>query len=163
MAVGCTSTSPPPVSQEGLDVTRATSALARLGFSYAEIHIFADESLAAYSYSDGSIFLSRGLIDKTTDDQLAAVLAHELGHLTRVQTPVIQSRYTLEGSGRLDQEQQADDFACSLLLARSIPVSSLAQVLTLTRDDPCTATELKPALTRRIVRLPVGADLRVRP
>jgi len=47
------------------------------------IKIFDDEPINAISLPGGYVYLFRGLIEKTeNDDQLAGVIAHEVGHIT---------------------------------------------------------------------------------
>jgi len=44
--------------------------------------ILKDESINAFALADGYIYIYRGLLDEIeTDDELAAVLAHEIGHI----------------------------------------------------------------------------------
>jgi hypothetical protein len=136
---GCASTPPPTSNLQSPNAFRASDVLTLLGFPLANVHIIESDSLAAYSYSDGSIYLTRALIDRTTNNQLAAVIAHELGHLAAA--PTSPARFALEGSTHI-------------LLSHNIPPTSLSQSLTLVRDDPQTPPNLKPALTQRISRLP---------
>ena len=40
-----------------------------------------EPAVTAYGWRGGNLFLTRGLVDVMDDDELAAAVAHELGHL----------------------------------------------------------------------------------
>jgi Zn-dependent protease with chaperone function len=65
---------------------RAEVALARLRRSGAQggvaVRVLASSSIAAFAWHDGSIFVTRGLVERLDADLLCAALAHELAHLT---------------------------------------------------------------------------------
>ncbi len=57
---------------------RITTGLPR---THLFIHVLNSPSPAAFSFPDGSIYVARGLAERLTNDELAAAIAHELGHL----------------------------------------------------------------------------------
>jgi predicted Zn-dependent protease len=73
--------------------------------------------LAAFAWPDGSVLVTRDLVDLLDDDQLAAALAHEIGHLIDgghlAKTPA-----ALAGRPADDEpERRADRTGCALLAA----------------------------------------------
>lgn len=52
----------------------------------------------AFAYPGGQIFVTSGLLDATTDDELAAVIGHEVGHVLRRHS---QKRLVQQRLGRL--------------------------------------------------------------
>lgn len=105
---------------------------------------------AAWSWGDGRIVVTNGLVDLLSDDELAAVLAHELGHiyLAHPSTPG-KAPFALRGNG-IEEERLADAAAVRLLRQVSIPPAALRSALTLVRDSPLTPHALKEGLTERI-------------
>lgn len=64
---------------------RAEVALARLRRSSkggVAVRVLASPSIAAFAWLDGSIFVTRGLVERLDADMLCAALAHELAHLS---------------------------------------------------------------------------------
>jgi peptidase M48-like protein len=63
---------------------RAQAALARLADAGAgvTVRVLGESDPAAFAWRDGTVFVTRGLVALLSDDELAAALAHELGHLT---------------------------------------------------------------------------------
>jgi Zn-dependent protease with chaperone function len=45
------------------------------------IRVLAADTFAAYGWRGGELFVTRGLVDLLDDQELAAALAHEMGHL----------------------------------------------------------------------------------
>jgi Zn-dependent protease with chaperone function len=82
--------------------------------------------VAAYSYPDGSIFITRGLVDRSTDDEIAAAVAHELGHL--LGDGHLRGLATLRGTDG-DAEARADAVGCEALVAQGIPPDAMARML----------------------------------
>lgn len=46
-----------------------------------KFHIVEDEGMNAFALPGGYIFVNSGLIEKTSEDELAFVIAHEIGHI----------------------------------------------------------------------------------
>lgn len=114
-------------------------AAARLGLQGVELGLSHRPGVGAWSWRSGRIRLTRGLVDLVDDDQLAAALAHEAGHL--------------EGDGRHDGaglqdttdaavEARADRLGCRRLAARGIAPRAMIRLLEALdaafawRDDP---------------------------
>ena len=80
-----------------------------------EIHVVEDEAFNAYTIGGGKIFINTGLIESElgvkTDDELAAVIAHEIAHVT--------ARHGSESGGKValaklaDKDLRTDTFAAS--------------------------------------------------
>jgi predicted Zn-dependent protease len=88
--------------------------------------VLASDAVAAYSYPDGSIFITRGLVDRSTDDEIAAAVAHELGHL--LGDGHLRGLATLRGADG-DVEARVDAAGCEALVAQGIPPDAMARML----------------------------------
>jgi hypothetical protein len=112
---------------------RAAAALRRLlpdAPSALALHLLDTSDPVAYSFPDGSLYLSRALARQLPDDALAATLAHELGHLLldgHLRSP--ESLRGLPLAQDADVERAADRIATRLLRAAHIPPAALAAAL----------------------------------
>jgi hypothetical protein len=143
-----------PIHREWTALDRAEAALGRLRPSYQGpifIRLSDCRDPAAYSWSDGTICLTQGLLCLLNDDEISAVIAHELGHLTHVEGGCMG--FAL-GGPRTADEQEADAVGIMLLRTSGIPPGSLAHALAKVRDVPQTPAVLRRALTARIALLP---------
>jgi hypothetical protein len=142
---------------EGQQLVIATKQLSRLTHSTGEragepslrIHVLNRADAAAYCWPSGDIYLSRGLVDHLSEDELAAAIAHELGHLILAQGR--KNAFALLGSGgdHNDVEHRADLAGCQVLAASGVPESTMAAMLrTVLSYESDAAT--RAALTRRI-------------
>lgn len=139
----------------GAEQVRAEAALARLGIGQAPtvcVRVLSNESLGAWTFPDGSMFVTRRLVAMLSEDELAAVLAHEAGHLrsaARLATGV-----AFDGAlAPTGCEERADDEGRSILRSRSIPQAALISALTKVRDAASTLPSVRSALDARILRL----------
>lgn len=103
----------------GIDVTNNTYSahkllfvgnrlLGALGIGECDfkITIVSDPRDNAYCLSDGNIFIGVGMLELfKSDDEIACVLAHEMGHI------VLEHR----GDGGVTYEREADSFALNLM------------------------------------------------
>jgi Zn-dependent protease with chaperone function len=94
----------------------------------AGVYVLESPKIAAYAWPDGSIFLTSALLEMLEFQEISAVIAHELGHLSR-------SRATRDASALLgatqpgDDESRADEFACDLLRHSRLAPQTLAAAL----------------------------------
>ncbi len=116
------------------------------------VRVLASGEPAAYTWPNGEVYVTTGLIDLLDDEELAAALAHEMGH--RAGTG--RSRRVLSLRGRkegLEAELEADRVGVSLLRAAAIRPEKMAVMLSKVRDG----AHLKPVyvadINRRIERL----------
>jgi Zn-dependent protease with chaperone function len=81
----------------------------------------------AWSWPDGRIRVSRPLVAALDDDELAAVIAHELGHLALGASGPVHS---VAGTDRhLAAEVAADRAGCALLAARGVRPAAMVRML----------------------------------
>ena len=114
---------------------KATAALARVAgqtlASRLDVKVLDSSSPVAYSFPDGSIYIARGLVDRLTPDELAAVIAHEMGHLFHDGN--IPSPAALRGIGSIshsrDIESAADCLGRQLLIEQGIDPKALPNAL----------------------------------
>jgi Zn-dependent protease with chaperone function len=136
-----------------LDRARRVAGLVQVECSPAvEIGVLDSAAAAAYAWPSGQIFLTRQLVTDLDDDQLAAAIAHEVGHL--VEGGHLESRASsgaLVGIG--DAERRADRFAASVLEDRGISREAMVAMLERVRSRAGSQTGLGKALSRRIAEL----------
>ncbi len=91
-------------------------------------NVLNSDAVAAYAWPDGSVYLTRGLMSILTDEQLAAVLAHEAGHL--LDHGYIASARSLQGhTDRVDREVRADRIGCQLLQSLGLSRGAMIDML----------------------------------
>ena len=91
-------------------------------------HMLQNSSITAYTWPAGDVFVTAALVDHATDDEIAAAMAHELGHL--LGDGHIATVVSLQGNpGPLDVEQRADLLGCQLLLATGRSPQAMIQTL----------------------------------
>jgi hypothetical protein len=147
------------VTPSGCDSLRASAALARLNPPTLKPSVFVlcNESLGAWTFADGNIFVSEGLIRILSDDELAAVLAHEIGHLRSANR--LTSGAAFDGiTASIEIEAWADDQGRLLLKLRHIPEASLPAALLKVRNARATPIWMRAALDYRIHRLTTDAN-----
>jgi hypothetical protein len=91
--------------------------------------------LGAWAWPDGRVEVSRALVDRLDDEELAAALAHELGHLLDGgHLPgaglARDAPLGLRGDrGADDIEARADRIGCTLLAHRGVACTAMARML----------------------------------
>jgi hypothetical protein len=160
-SAGCASTAP-SAGPTGvghaarLDRVRGVAwpLLGRCGAVAPRLELMGGVAPAAYSWPDGRIVVSSGLVDVLDDKELAAAIAHEIGHLLNdghLGTGVA----ALSGSGASgsDEEERADETGARLLAACRFPPEAMARMLGRVKDSPHAPADCRAGLARRIERL----------
>ena len=113
------------------------------------LHVLDSETVSAFSWPDGRVFVTQGLMDRCTDGELAAAIAHELGHvLGDGHVPAVAG---LRGCDRdLDEEQRADHVGTELLLAGGLPPAEMAAILRIVMESGELGPGCRQSLARRI-------------
>ncbi|WP_339776966.1 M48 family metallopeptidase [uncultured Methylophaga sp.] len=110
-----------------------------------EIHVVEDERFNAFTIGGGKVFINTGLIDSSlgvrTDDELAAVIAHEIAHVTarhasetRTKLAVAQladsdlKNQVFEASFTTNQEKEADKYAVIYLALAGFDPQSASEI-----------------------------------
>jgi Zn-dependent protease with chaperone function len=137
----------------GSSQVRAESVAARLRNGsppqHLTFHILASGDARAYSWPDGAIYLTQGLMDRLSDDELAAAIAHECGHLIKPfgTASVVGLRGCDKGQA---VEMQADAIGVQLLRANNIPTSTMAQMLQKVHDSADVSDACRQKIEQRI-------------
>jgi len=133
---------------------RAQAALNALQYSSqnARVYVLESPSDAAYAWPDGSIFLTSALLEILEPQEIAAVIAHELGHLSDRPTPS-QASALFGKSQHLDDESRADEFACDLLQRSGLAPRALASALRKVQLAPGISDQQRQALLERVNRI----------
>ena len=117
------------------------------------INILKSDDLAAWSWPDGHIYVTRGLERRLDDNELAAVIGHELGHVLSRSHSENTAAFLGKCAGG-DVEQAADQVGVHLLEAAHLPPtaarSALRKLLASTDLNP----QCRAAIEARIARLP---------
>jgi len=112
------------------------------------IAVFASDQLCAYAWPSGHLFVSRGLVDRLTDAELAAAIAHELGHL--LCDGYIQGPVSLCGPGvPSEREIRADAAGLALLHAAGLPMQPMVSMLAKVAAS-VDSTQSRAAMQQRI-------------
>jgi len=124
----------------GQQDARAREIMSRLvaGLTGAPVHVqvLGTRELTAYSFPDGALFVSRGLMEAADNDEVAAAMAHELGHLIsdgHLQGPAALHRK----NENPDVEARADDVGCRVLQMEGVPPRAMMRMLELVADRTC--------------------------
>jgi Zn-dependent protease with chaperone function len=144
--------------QGGVDVSpkplkRAQAIADRLAAGNPDLRVrvcvLATKSPSAFSWPDHSVFVTRGLLDRLTDEELAAAIAHELGHL--LNDGHVQTAYGLHGRGEpLDAEARADATGIDLLESKGVRADAMASMLTKVCNSGSVSGACGDALRHRI-------------
>lgn len=152
--VGCTATPRQSIDAfnhrhggtlEGPPAQRARAVGQRLldahpHWAHVRIFVLDTPSVAAYSWPNAEIYLTRGLLDKCTDRQLTAIIAHELGHLVNDAA----SPSAVQGD-RLAIEKNADRIGAELLHAAGFDPSAMPSAL-----EVVCAAQTNPTITSHL-------------
>ena len=134
---------------EALAAVGGSRAVGARGYRFA---ILDSDRVNAYAMPVASVFVTRGLLRVcASEEELAAVLAHEIAHTNAWLTP---------GADAREAELQADAAAVALLERARYPAGALRVLLArLSRldDEPRRLSRSHPALVARLRALPVAA------
>ncbi|MDQ3439452.1 MAG: M48 family metalloprotease [Planctomycetota bacterium] len=154
----------------GAPQQRADRALARLRASGAlnqslTVSVLNTRSVAAFCWRSGAVFVTRGLLDLLDDDELAAAIAHESGHL--LLDGHLPAAAALDGCRRMpgsrvgeEAEMAADLMGRELLRLAGVSEDALPRLLGKLARDPAATAACRNHLSRRIARLNAAAQAR---
>ena len=132
--LGCAARGPAgaPSTAPALAPTPAQAIAEKLGAGRlnrpVHIRISPSTEVGAYAWPGGQIVLTRGLVELLDENELAAAIAHELGHL--VEAAPVPPPAALRGhSHGPDVESRADAAGCSLLASAGYPPDAMARML----------------------------------
>jgi predicted Zn-dependent protease len=93
------------------------------------LHVLASDHACAYAWPGGDVFVTRRLTEILDDNELAAAVAHELGHLMSDPRKPSAAAATLAPAADDDQERQADARGAALLKRAGLPAAAMTQML----------------------------------
>lgn len=164
--VGCAASSPVSMSPRHGGIARlggdsavdATSRVDRLAARMAaltdrpiRVNVVGRDELLAFSWPGGQIYLTRGLVRVCSDEEISAVIGHEMGHM--LQDGHLHSTLSLTGQPHPDREATADAISVRLLNAAGIPASSMRTALCKVSAAQ-SSRDVRTALAARIALLP---------
>lgn len=116
------------------------------------VYLSADGAASAYAWPDGRIVLTRRLVDLLDEQALAAVIAHEVGHL------LLDGHLSFDchrGETPADDAELAADLVGSALLRQQSDLSpdAMARMLSVVRQSGDVGRRAARRLDERIARL----------
>jgi Zn-dependent protease with chaperone function len=109
-------------------------------------------TLGAYAWPDGRICVTRALVRLLDDEELAAAVAHEMGHL--LEGGHVRSVAALSGAqGGADVELRADRAGAGLLARSGLRPDAMARMLEKVARSPAMPAASRARLVERIKRL----------
>jgi predicted Zn-dependent protease len=132
--------------------------LARLREPHVTVQVLDSDCVCAYGWPNGRLFVTRGLVDLLDDHELAAAIAHEMGHLLNdghvrhadhLQTAV-SLRGCAEQSEALDAESEADAIAADLLAVEGMSPTAVLRMLEKVSAAGSASPACRAALGQRI-------------
>jgi Zn-dependent protease with chaperone function len=119
---------------------------------HVTVRVLDCDGACAYGWPDGSIFVTRGLVDLMDDAELAAVVAHELGHL--LEDGHLGAVTSLRGCAEgMDTESRADLRGRELLMVSGLPPKAMVRALAKVHATPGVPASCRAELAKRIERL----------
>lgn len=137
---------------QGVEQQRAATAVSRLTTAKPLnvcAKVVATQSIGAWAWHDGTLFLSIGLMRLLNDDELCAVAAHEMGHL-RADGRLTEVAALNGCGGGPEAEIRADCEGCRMLESHGVAAKSLASALRKVRGAPGVSESVRAALDFRI-------------
>lgn len=153
---GCTQArGPVPQAVDEPPQARAERALARLAGAHADrftVVVVPGSALEAHGWTNGKITVTAGLAHCLRDEELAAVIAHEMGHM--IADGHFAGEFDLNGCCRdPDAEQTADAIGTRLLESACVQRSAMVSMLTKLRAVQPPDSVCSRELAHRIERL----------
>ncbi len=156
---------------EGCWQARATAAVRPLmkhctGVSVC-VQVLETERVGAFGWPNGHVFVTRGLVDRLDDPELAAAVAHELGHLLDVgKLKVIGKNSDRSDEANRpesdrhdpDREERADAAGLRLLRADGIPPHAMLSMLKKVKECSVLTPSDRLAFERRLRLLSVHIE-----
>jgi hypothetical protein len=90
--------------------------------------VAATDRVGAWSWPDGTVLLTRAVVEGLDDDEIAAVLAHESGHLAEDATDAAPRDRSHRSPGAPDEEA-ADRSGALMLATRGIDPAAMPRML----------------------------------
>jgi len=112
--------------------------------------------VGAFSWPDGTVELTSGLVERLDEDEIAAAIAHELGHVLEGQPGGATSALSGRSGSPDDVEARADRFATRLLARAGYDPSAMSRTLTKVMNTPGMAPACRARLAGRIALLRTG-------
>jgi Zn-dependent protease with chaperone function len=92
------------------------------------VHVLDSRDVGAFAWPQGDIVVTAALVELLDDDELAAALAHEVGHL--LEGGHLRSAMRLVGKPAHDEtEAAADELGIQLLAQDGRPASAMARMI----------------------------------
>lgn len=113
------------------------------------VNVLDSDAVGAYGWPDGNLFVTRGLVDLVSDQELAAAIAHEMGHL--LNDGHLHTVVSLRGCCvSPDAEARADSIGVRLLDERGIGRGAMISMLNKVRSSPGVPPSCQQGIGRRI-------------
>jgi len=124
------------------------------------ITVLANDNPAAFSFRNGRLFVTRGLVDLLSEQELVAALDHEVGHLlSDGQVRPIAGLKGCEEKGCVDGESAADLVGRKLLQRQGESPAVMVQMLQKVRTASKLPAACGASLDRRIELLKSITDV----
>jgi len=140
------------VGDDACRVNRLADRLAAMIDRPIRVTVVGRDELLAFGWPGGRVFVTRGLVRACSDDELTAVIGHEMGHL--LQDGHLHTTVSLTGQPNPDREAGADAISVRLLTTAGLPSSSMRTALMKVAADQPERSPVREALRSRIALLP---------
>ena len=118
------------------------------------IRVLAANTVAAYGWRGGELFVTRGLVDLVDDKELAAALAHEMGHLLADERErAVAGLSGGDVDSDLGVEARADRIGVDLLRRHHLPPQAMPRMLIKVEQATGLDQSCPDALRRRVEML----------
>jgi predicted Zn-dependent protease len=116
------------------------------------VQVLATDAACAFSWPSGRVFVTRGLMDHLSDQELAAVVSHELGHL--LADGQLKTVASVNGCCmNADREVRADAAGVALLRTQGLSAEAMVSMLRKVEKYGSLPPSCLEAMDRRIALL----------